>query len=176
MLLVTRLLFFGVTPGFSREAFLDGRYLCDSKLSFHWIQQESTFWRRILWEKVGSQISTEYKLASDFDLWARFYLYAPLYGVDTPLGGFRSQNTQRSRQMEKYILEAQESLAKARCKANWTPNHLKEFALKLRLRKLPKIQKLLVRSPHLSYMGQRVVRKLADSPNAYWVTENSRFS
>src|SRR5581483_9634111 len=60
--------------GFSREAFLDGRYLpstCPSP--FGWIQQESTFWRTGLWRRSGGLNASEFDLAGDFDLWARFF-------------------------------------------------------------------------------------------------------
>src|SRR4030095_1996873 len=70
---------FDFIPGYSREAFLDGPYLPGGALtsvpvfgSTNSIQQESTFWRRSLWEKVGGRICTEYQLAADFDLWSRF--------------------------------------------------------------------------------------------------------
>jgi len=53
------------------------------------IQQESTYWRRSLWEKAGSYIDTKYKYASDLALWARFFSHTPLYSVKAPLGGFR---------------------------------------------------------------------------------------
>lgn len=54
-----------------------------------YIQQESTFWRRALWELAGGYMSTEYKLAGDFDLWIRFFKYARLHYVDALLGAFR---------------------------------------------------------------------------------------
>lgn len=53
------------------------------------IQQESTYWRRSLWEKAGSYIDTKYKYASDLALWTRFFSYTSLYSVKVPLGGFR---------------------------------------------------------------------------------------
>ncbi|MFZ5562669.1 MAG: glycosyltransferase family 2 protein, partial [Thermodesulfobacteriota bacterium] len=75
-------------PGFSRQAFLDGLYVTKLFTGLGFIQQESTFWRRELWEKVGG-IRTKFSLAGDFDLWARFFSHADLYGVDQPLAGFR---------------------------------------------------------------------------------------
>jgi hypothetical protein len=62
------------------------------------IQQESTFWRRSLWERAGGHLDTAFKLAADFELWARFYQHGELYGVRALLGGFRlrkNQNTDR---------------------------------------------------------------------------------
>lgn len=53
------------------------------------IQQESTFWRKKLWEKAGSHISTDYKYAGDFELWMRFFTNAELYNTSAIIGGFR---------------------------------------------------------------------------------------
>jgi len=55
-----------------------------------YIQQESTFWRRSLWERAGSRVDDSRRNASDFDLWVRFFRYAKLYSVDALIGGFRS--------------------------------------------------------------------------------------
>ena len=61
-----------------------------------WIQQESTFWRRSLWERAGGRVDTDLSLANDFELWARFFRHAPLYSVDQLLGCFRVRPGQRS--------------------------------------------------------------------------------
>lgn len=53
------------------------------------IQQESTFWTRALWDKAGGYISTEYKVAGDYELWSRFFQHDQLYTPTTLLGGFR---------------------------------------------------------------------------------------
>jgi glycosyltransferase involved in cell wall biosynthesis len=55
-----------------------------------YIQQESTFWRRSLWERAGSRVNDSRRNASDFELWVRFFRYARLYSVDALIGGFRS--------------------------------------------------------------------------------------
>jgi hypothetical protein len=54
-----------------------------------WIQQESTFWRRSLWERAGSQLSNEYALAGDFELWMRFFRYVSPVVINALIGGFR---------------------------------------------------------------------------------------
>jgi glycosyltransferase involved in cell wall biosynthesis len=54
-----------------------------------YIQQESTFWRRSLWEKAGGRVDDSRRMASDFELWVRFFRYAQLYPVDALIGGFR---------------------------------------------------------------------------------------
>jgi len=75
------------------------------------IQQESTFWRRSLWEHAGGYVDTSLDLAADFELWARFYEHAELYGVGTPLGGFRIHDNQKTaRYLDDYVREAKRIL------------------------------------------------------------------
>ena len=64
--------------------------LCTEKRSH--IQQESTFWRRSLWQKTGGYISQDYKLAGDFDLWSRFFKHDLLLSCNISLSGFRLRN------------------------------------------------------------------------------------
>jgi Glycosyl transferase family 2 len=96
-------------PGYSRDAFFRGEYLPGEGRAV--IQQESTFWRRSLWERAGSQIDVGYPLGGDFELWARFFKLTELYAIDTPLGGFRVHGKQRSaRQREQYTSDVQRAL------------------------------------------------------------------
>jgi hypothetical protein len=55
----------------------------------HCIQQESTFWRRSLWERAGGYVDASRRNASDFELWVRFFRHAALYSVNALIGGFR---------------------------------------------------------------------------------------
>ena len=88
--------------GYSKAGFLRGEHTPMQAEQRHFqleaIQQESTFWRRDLWQKVGGKLDTRYKLAADFELWARFYRTAELIGVRTVLGGFRVHPAQQSAQ------------------------------------------------------------------------------
>jgi len=70
-----------------------------------WIQQESTFWKRSLWEKIGGNLNTDLQLAADFELWMRFSRYAQLFGVDALIGGFRSHENQRSQLFKNQYLQ-----------------------------------------------------------------------
>jgi hypothetical protein len=98
------------TPGFNGRAFMQGAH-SGTPWSLNWIMQEGTFWRRTLWERAGSKLDTQYTLAADFELWARFYQHAPLYGVDVALAQFRLQPAQRSfTQQADYIAQAQTAL------------------------------------------------------------------
>lgn len=71
----------GEPPRVSRMRFLAGanRYL----------QQESTYWRRSLWERAGGRVDASRRNAADFELWVRFFRHARLYPADTLVGGFR---------------------------------------------------------------------------------------
>jgi glycosyltransferase involved in cell wall biosynthesis len=93
------------TDGFSREGFWRGEYLPrEGAYAPYWIQQESTFWRRSLWEKAGGRVDDSLRIAGDFELWARFFKHADLYGVTTPLGGFRIHGDQfTGHAMDKYL-------------------------------------------------------------------------
>lgn len=77
----------------SRLRFLSGDHL--------WIQQESTFWRRSLWQRAGGNLDTQFSVANDFDLWARFFRHAALYSFDQMLGCFRQRPGQRSVELRK---------------------------------------------------------------------------
>jgi glycosyltransferase involved in cell wall biosynthesis len=68
-------------PRWSRPRFLAG--------ANRHIQQESTFWKRSLWERAGGALSTEFRAEGDFELWVRFFRYAQLYSVDALIGGWR---------------------------------------------------------------------------------------
>jgi glycosyltransferase involved in cell wall biosynthesis len=63
-----------------------GRYLAGAN---RYIQQESTFWRRSLWEKAGGYADASRRMSSDVELWARFFRHAQIYSVDALIGGFR---------------------------------------------------------------------------------------
>ena len=54
-----------------------------------YIQQESTYWRRGLWERAGGQLDASFRAEGDFDLWIRFFRHARLYSVDALIAGYR---------------------------------------------------------------------------------------
>jgi glycosyltransferase involved in cell wall biosynthesis/ubiquinone/menaquinone biosynthesis C-methylase UbiE len=94
-------------PKWSREYILSKKWLSDNL----WIQQESTFWKRSLWEKAGEKVGKDLKLAGDFELWLRFSRYAQLFFVDTFLAGFRSYESNRSKLLwDKYMQEIEQAI------------------------------------------------------------------
>jgi GT2 family glycosyltransferase len=116
-------------PGFSRELVLRGGTLpgCGWP-AWAFIQQESTFWRRSLWERAGGNINTSFSLAGDFELWIRFAEQAELYSLSIPLAGFRQHRSQKTaRDMEGYLREARSCFQTHRRRG---PNLVKGFWLK----------------------------------------------
>lgn len=71
-------------PRWSRYRFLAG--------ANRYIQQESTFWRRRLWEKAGGRVDDSRRIAADFELWVRFFRHGQLYTVEALIGGFRDHS------------------------------------------------------------------------------------
>jgi hypothetical protein len=79
---------------------------------YEWIQQESVFWRRSLWEDSGSKINSNLKFAGDLELWMRFFRLEKLYTIDALLSGFRvrSSNQLSLEHLEDYHAEAKKLL------------------------------------------------------------------
>lgn len=102
----------GSREGYSREAFRRGANLPGCGwYAPAWIQQESTFWRRSLWERAGGYVDSSFRFAGDFDLWARFFEHAELCVVSSALGGFRKHSLQKTAiHQEKYLTEAKRIL------------------------------------------------------------------
>ncbi|HEY7130079.1 MAG TPA: glycosyltransferase family 2 protein [Nitrospira sp.] len=114
------------TGGFSRHAFVRGaNFPAPGSYGRRWIQQESTFWRRSLWERAGGRLDTALGMAADFELWARFYDHTELFGVQALLGGFRSHGAQRSVLCrDRYMSEAAQVL---RAKGAWPTGRIEKF-------------------------------------------------
>jgi glycosyltransferase involved in cell wall biosynthesis len=81
------------------------------------IAQDSTFWRRRLWEAAGG-INIDLKLIGDYDIWRRFSEHADLVSVDATLSSFRERAGQLSERLSTYHAEMDEHLTeqeKATC-------------------------------------------------------------
>lgn len=99
--------------GYSRAGFMRGENLPHGDWhARECIQQESTFWRRSLWQRTGAGVDDKYQYAGDFELWARFFkANAELYGVPAPMAGFRHHQLQKTDVfIGEYLVEAQEAL------------------------------------------------------------------
>ena len=158
-------------PGFNRQAFLDGLYLPTTAKKGYWLQQESTFWRRSLWEKAGSSIPN-FDLAGDFALWCKFYEFADLYGVSYPLGGFRMIEGQRSEAYENYMVQATHALQAARANLRWNSNSTNQLIY----RSLPtttRIHQFLTK--RYGYEGAYINKTHPRKINSPWSIEHQNF-
>ena len=128
---------------------------------------------REIWDLSGGYLSTDLKMAADFELWCRFYSKTILYGTDSPLGGFRYQYKQKSRQKEEYARESESALTLMRKSMNWRPGAWGTKLLAPKMRKLPGINKLLETS--LGYDAHKITREKSDQPDGYWRVTPYRF-
>lgn len=95
--------------GFSGGAFRKGYNVPGgSRYASHSIQQQSTFWRRSLWERAGGRMDDSMCGAADFDLWCRFYHHAELYALDQPIGVFRTRAGQVSERARDQMQQEQD--------------------------------------------------------------------
>jgi glycosyltransferase involved in cell wall biosynthesis len=78
------------------------------------IQQESVFWKRELWEQAGGYIDQSWSLAADFELWLRFSRFQQLYSTSFLLAGFRfrSRDQKSYEQREQYQQQVRALLAR----------------------------------------------------------------
>jgi glycosyltransferase involved in cell wall biosynthesis len=114
------------------------------------LQQESTFWRRSLWERSGGRLDTSWKLAADLELWARFWQHAQLYGLAVPIAGIRRHPGQRHVvQREAYMSEAADIRRRYGARPDPVPRRV---AKKLARRALP----FVLRRPTLRRYIERV--------------------
>jgi glycosyltransferase involved in cell wall biosynthesis len=74
-----------------------------------YLQQESMFWRKRLWDKAGG-LNLHYQYAADFELWTKFAEYADLCTVTIPLAIFRKRPSEQksSTGKDKYEREVYE--------------------------------------------------------------------
>jgi glycosyltransferase involved in cell wall biosynthesis len=149
----------GVTnvTGYSRDSFFRGGNLPAPPWNGRfWIQQESTFWRRSLWNRAGGKLDVSYSLAADFELWARFYQHADLFGVGAVLGGFRMHHSQKTAtQLRQYLVEADQALRRYSGRPHRSFSSLfRRYALvpaEPKLRHIPFLNRLLYPSNVILY-------------------------
>ena len=67
----------------------------------YFIQQDSVFWRKDLWQKSGG-VKSSLRLAGDYDLWKRFARIEPLYSVNAFVSCFRKTCNQKSENIDEY--------------------------------------------------------------------------
>ena len=144
--------------GFSRAAFMDGENLPTGQwYAPGWLQQESTFWRRSLWERAGGKIDTQWKIAADFELWQRFFQHAELYAVDTPLAGFRQHGDQKTGQSKNQYQE--EAMHILRSGGGITPGAVKSSLRSLAARCCPDLLRPLAAGAGLLHPCKLCLRR-----------------
>jgi glycosyltransferase involved in cell wall biosynthesis len=102
------------------------------------IQQESSYWRRSLWEKAGGYISNNYKFAGDFELWIRFYKYAVQYTTTALIGAFRMRNDKNqisSKHYSDYLIECDQIIDSSSKELNYKDQSILQEMKKEKKRK-----------------------------------------
>ncbi len=155
---------FRTVPGYAAEAFFENRYTpVNNGYSYGAIQQESTFFRRSLWERAGGKLDCSYDLAADFELWSRFFQHATLYCIETPLAAYRQRPNQRGANISRYMTEVSRCL---------TDRHRKRGLRRLlrspRTRALPGIGRIL--TSRFGYAGHKITRI-----DGKWSSQEYRF-
>ena len=104
-------------PGYFKSStlFKDYEYLNGN---IYCLQQESTFFARSLYESVGG-ISTGYRLAGDYELWAKFFRKSELCLCEAHFAAFRKHENQLSAQKDVYLGEV------ARIREKYNTKYLK---------------------------------------------------
>lgn len=164
---------FGSFPGFSKQCHLDGRY-AGRYSNYYFIQQESTFWRKELWEKAGANIDNQYHLAGDFYLWHQFYKHENLFGIKNPLSLFRLNQRQKSSDIKKYIDQCRAILSLEDNRNTANASAFSYFNKNL-LNSLAKIKGKLIHSKK-TYEGKYVQIQQANNGNAFWDVTTELFS
>ena len=114
--------FLWVTSGIFCHITFDGFFTLNKKnkvysyrkyLNNEWnspfIMQESTFWRRELWEKVGGELDITYDFAGDMELWCRFFRITTPAVLNIPIAIFRFNPKQKTAtNFNRYEMQAKE--------------------------------------------------------------------
>lgn len=76
----------------------------------YFVQQDSVFWKRSLWEKACPEISF-FRFAGDYALWTTFAAHTPLWSFNKRVSVFRERVGQLSGTMEWPYRQEQENIA-----------------------------------------------------------------
>jgi glycosyltransferase involved in cell wall biosynthesis len=114
------------------------------------IQQESTFWRRSLWEKAGGCVDASRRSASDFELWVRFFRHARLYSVDALIGGFREHSGSDSLEDIGAFNDRCEEIAKLELRSLWGPWFERYLRIDSAIRRIPKVRAIWFKGKSLA--------------------------
>lgn len=91
----------GTAWTYSRDLIMLGAY----GRELYFIQQDSVFWKRELYNQ-SEGIDRTLKLAGDYSLWLRFSRFAELITIEKKISVFRRREGQKSQDIKKYLSEA----------------------------------------------------------------------
>ncbi len=148
--------------------------------NYAWIQQESVFWRRSLWEKAGGKINEKYKFSVDGELWCRFFLIDKLYHVESIISGYRFHDNNRGKlYLESCFSEINRAIEylKENCSSEVLNNYRK-------LKKIKLLNEKLKYFPFEGILRRFFLKKFYDDiaydrivyNNKTWVKTKERFS
>lgn len=165
-------------PGICSQAIRDGAFLPGIvRNAYGHIQQESTFWRRSLWDSCGGSLSEQHGLAGDYELWQRFSRVAEPVGLTVPLGVFRLRAGQASSGI-RYLDDLRTVWNQQRLA--WPPDPGSRFRAYVRGWNVSddhhRWSRLLHRgTPAIQYAGQRLVRLHSHGSVSGWRLEPYTF-
>ena len=116
------------TPINSKYFFLSNQFFKKNKF----IQQESTYWHRSLWDQTGGFLNQNYKLAADLELWMRFFQREKLYLTRGFIGGFRFRGSGQLSidRYQEYMDESKQIIQEYRAQIDaQTRKNLKKYQL-----------------------------------------------
>jgi glycosyltransferase involved in cell wall biosynthesis len=107
----------------------------------YFVEQDSVFWRKELWQKAGP-MPASYRSAGDYWLWLQFAKFAPLWSMNIPISCFRKRQGQISKGIVKYKQEQFQARPK-RSFAAWRARIF--FSLRSRLsRMMPSLENIFI--------------------------------
>jgi len=118
----------GVCNIYNRDFLKEGIYGREA----YFVEQDSIFWRKSLWEKVGP-IPDSLSYAGDYWLWMQFARFADLVSMKTPLSYFRKREGQKSKDISAYKQE-QRAIRPRRSARAWASRFF--FSARSRITKL----------------------------------------
>ncbi len=115
----------------------------------YFVEQDSVFWRKELWQKVAP-MPKHYRSAADYWLWVHMAQYAPLWSLKFPISNFMKRDGQISKGVSKYRKEQLETRPH-RPLAAWLPR----FFFSPQSRLYPKWQKFFLTLYPFLFMNGR---------------------
>lgn len=123
---------------------------------YKWIQQESVFWRRSLWEEAGSFINENFKYMVDGELWSRFFRHAELFYTNVILASYRMHSQNRAFLHRDEVRNEMEFIIEKLRK-----EYHKQYKILLRLSKLKYFITNYYRFPGKNYILKQTIPKIA---------------